>query len=95
MPDFLTEQGYIMPRQLPDGRWIALMRMYASIGLFVDLDDIGYRDRYCYAIEQAADAIIDVQTWDGQGDPPGLWIKHKGRGFDDLNPRWLKDEINA
>lgn len=94
--NFLMEQGYFLPRQLPDGRWIALQSMFATTGLFVGLDETGYRFRYCY--EMAGEAIYDVLHWDGIDHPPGNWIKLKGHGYDLLNPKWLgeaKEEING
>lgn len=85
----LQALGYACPRQLPDGRWIGLMPMLYTTGLFVGLDEVGYSYRYCY--EDAAAALADLATWDGEGDPPGPWIKRKGRGGDLLNPRWLAE----
>lgn len=87
--DELREMGYLWPRQLADGRWIALLPMLYTTGLFVDLDEVGYAYRYCY--EHSHHAVADLQMWDGVGEPPGPWIKRKGRGGDHLNPRWLEE----
>lgn len=91
----LQELGYAFPRQLPDGRWIAIQVMLYTTGLFVGLDPVGYAYRYCY--ESFGEAVLDAALrWNGDGDPPGPWIKRKGLGGDLLNPRWLaeaKDEI--
>lgn len=80
--------GYDVPRQLPDGRWIAVHRMLYTTGLFVGLDRCGYKTRFCY--ENFGDAVHAALTWDGNGDPPGLWIKEKGAGGDRLNPEWAR-----
>lgn len=34
--------------------------------------------RYCY--DRRADVVEALTTWDGQGDPPGEWIKEKMSG---------------
>lgn len=33
-------------------------------------------------------ALTDLLTWDGQGDPPGNWIKRKGLWADTINPKF-------
>jgi hypothetical protein len=89
--ELLLSEGYTNVRQLKDGRWIGLMQMNFTTGLFTGLDETGYSSRYCY--EKWAEALTDFAVWEGQGDPPGPWIKHKGGPEGDrLNPR-LKDEI--
>jgi hypothetical protein len=82
--DQLKELGYLFVRQLPTGEWAGLMRMMFTVGLFVGLDETGYRTRFCY--ERADQAWIALVTWDGTGDPCGPWIKEKGR-VDRHNPR--------
>lgn len=76
MPDLLTEHGYVSPRQLPDGRWVAVCQYFYTAGLVVDCVEHGYAYRYCYA--EVVQAVIAAVTWDGHGDPPGPWIKLKG-----------------
>jgi hypothetical protein len=88
--ELLLSEGYTNVRQLKDGRWIGLMQMNFTTGLFTGLDETGYSSRYCYELRH--EAFLATLVWDGQGDPPGPWIKHKGPGVDRLNPR-LKDEI--
>jgi hypothetical protein len=81
----LAKEGYLPVRQLPDGRWIGIMQMNFTWGLFVGLDEVGYAYRYCY--ETFGQVIIDLLDWNGQGDPPGKWIVRKGKGGDYHNPR--------
>lgn len=38
-------------------------------------DGASWRTRFCY--EHSIDAVLAVQDWDGQGDPPGPWLKQK------------------
>jgi hypothetical protein len=74
-PQLISELGYSYPRQLPTGEWAALQRMVYTVGLFVGLDERGYRTRYCYPDLLSAKSAL--ANWDGQGDPPGPWIKQK------------------
>ena len=78
--DLMYAEGYVMLRKLPSGEWAALRKFMFTIGLVVGLDLCGYRTRYCYA--SPVQAFAALQRWDGQGDPPGPWIKEKGRGLD-------------
>lgn len=87
---YLLDCGYSYVRELPSGVWLGLQRMAYTTGLFVGLDETGYEHRYCY--EYSVAALHALLHWDGEGDPPGPWIKQKGaRGGDRLNPR-LKDD---
>lgn len=78
--------GYSYPRRLPDGRWCGIQPMLYTGGLFVGLDAVGYAYRYCY--ETVAEAALALAIWDGEGHPPGAWIKRKGLGGDLHNPNW-------
>ena len=62
-------------RELPTGVNAGIQDMNYTAGLFVDMDETGYRTRYCYATRAEAEAAL--QAWDGNGDPPGQWIKQK------------------
>lgn len=84
----LTQDGYQHLRVLPNGLVIGTHKMLFTTGLFVGLDRTGYRYRYCY--ENENDAMLAATLWDGEGDPPLLWIKRKGLGEDKLNPEWAK-----
>ena len=77
----LTEEdiiafGYSHPRQLPDGKWIAVMDLLFTTGLFYNLDRVGYECRWCY--EKRQDAIDALNEWNGEGEPSGDWIVRKG-----------------
>lgn len=68
----------------------ALARMYATWGLVVGLDQVGYERRYCY--ESHHEALAALRDWNGAegSHPGGNWIKLKGmflgRPVDMLNP---------
>lgn len=83
----LSENGYSNLRILPTGEVVGTMPMCFTVGLFVGLDETSYRTRFCYPREFAADAVHAAESWGGSGDPPGRWIKEKGRGGDRTNPR--------
>lgn len=68
--------GYRWAKRLASGETAAVERMIATWGLFVGLDLLGYRTRFCYPDENSACNALG--TWDGYGDPPGPWIKEKG-----------------
>lgn len=82
-PQQLEALGYLRPRRI-GVRWCALLRLNFTIGLVVGIDSFGHSVRYCF--EHAADAAAALAAWDGEGHPPGPWIKAKGAGIDLLNP---------
>lgn len=73
--DTLREIGYSEARLLPGRGWCGLMRMMYTTGLFYGLDQCSYKGRYCY--HSWLEAVEALRNWDGQGDPPGEWIKEK------------------
>lgn len=86
--DFLAER-WLGDRHLVVQRFIFTAALLADVriqGLIYD-----YSARYCY--EREADALKALVTWDGQGDPPGPWVKEKiserlGPGADPRDFRW-------
>lgn len=67
---------YVVKRQLDDGRALFIYRMMFGYRLCIGPDDSPvYDDFYCYPREP-----FEALGWDGQGDPPGPWIKHGGTG---------------
>ena len=80
---------YEIVRVLPDGTRCGLHRMMFTSALLVGIskDGLEYERRYCYPDFIAAFAALIV--WDGNGDPPGPWIKEKPG--DRLGPGALGD----
>jgi hypothetical protein len=74
-------------RLLPSGEWACLHQFVFTVGLLVGVDEQTYRTRFCY--ESIGDACAALMSWDGSGDPPGQWIKEKGR-FERSNPLRFK-----
>src|SRR5262245_21825543 len=62
---------------LESGEYASLQRMFYTTGLMVGRDETGYRTRFCYPDD--ASALEALLSWDGRGDPPGPWLKEKGR----------------
>jgi hypothetical protein len=83
------ENGYGIHRLIPVVGWCALYRFGFNWSMLTDITEYGVGLRYCY--ENRENALVDIQNWDGVGDPPGDWIKVKGYGRDDLNPRFMTD----
>lgn len=83
---YIRALGYFAPHKLPNGEWGALCRFILTIAIITGIDSIGgYAGRWCYRSE--AEARYGLLTWSGDGDPPGNWIKYKGRGPERRNPR--------
>jgi len=75
-PDDLDPRAramYVYFKTLPDGRLCGVGRLLFHWTLHVDIDPVGYADRYCY--QTAAGAIAALTEWDGRGDPVG-WHRH-------------------
>lgn len=85
----ICPEEYQSPKEIPGQGICALQRMMFTTGLFVGINEVGYRGRYCYS--NYADAKEALEQWDGFGDPPGPWIKWKGEGGDRSNPKALSD----
>jgi hypothetical protein len=78
--------GYLLPRLLSDGRVLALIEQIFTVAL-VEIGKDGPVQRYCY--ENLGDAIEALGQWDGNGDPPGNWIKQK-LPVERMNPNWSR-----
>jgi hypothetical protein len=72
---FLQTQGYRAIKMLNTGELAALHDEIYTTGLCIGLDEFGYRTRYCYETHHEAEEALAI--WDGNGDPPGLWLKQK------------------
>lgn len=81
--DFLNKEGYYNIVQTPNKGVCALYRFAFTVGLVININSIGYEGRYCY--NNNSDAKTAIQSWDGNGDPSGPWIKYKGKGGERSN----------
>ena len=69
--------SYTLLKVLPDGRICGVHQLLFHWTLHVDLDLIGYAERYCYSTKEGA--IKALTEWDGKGDPQG-WHRHPESG---------------
>jgi len=79
-PEDLPEEVTKHYRQfwiLPDGRLCGLLRLLHHWTVHLDLDYVGYADRYCFMTPELA--IEAMSLWDGRGDPIN-WHKHPSTG---------------
>lgn len=89
--DVLQELGYEHIRFIEPRGFCGIIRMIYTVGLVSGLDQSGYQHRWCYP--DWASASHALSEWNGISDPPGDWIKHKGKGGDYSNPN--KDGVEA
>lgn len=69
------ELGY-SPIRLINGEIVSVSRFLFTWALMLGIDEKGcYRTRFCY--ENVTEAATAFVLWDGEGDPPGPWIKQK------------------
>ncbi len=71
----MEANGYRHVRKLPTGEWAGVHKMLFTTGLFLGLDPVGWRTRFCF--EHWSDAVESLEAWDGRDFPPGWWIKQK------------------
>jgi len=62
----------------------AVQQLLYSGALVVGIDPFEHTGRYCYESVELASAAL--ATWDGEGDPPGPWIKFKSASCERLGP---------
>ena len=83
-----VDAGYLCHRPCEHQGEIGIMRMMFTTALCCHIDlnifNIPYEYRYCYS--NYGDAMHAFKTWNGEGHPPGPWIKRKGADGDLPNP---------
>jgi len=73
--EIAKDEGYLVTKVM-NGKVYGLNRFMFTVGLVVGIDETGYAYQYCY--DNYVDALVDFQTWNGEGHPSGDWIKCKG-----------------
>lgn len=90
MHQLLTKESYFGLSLKDNGKIHGLHDYLTTRGLVVGLDEQTHERRYCY--QNREDATADLRIWDGEGHPPGNWIKCKGsfegEPIDLFNPNW-------
>ena len=82
----LLKNGYFGIREIPGQGICALQHLMFTKAVVCGLTEVSYRYRYCY--HTLGEAIDAINSWDGEGDPPGNWIKRKGEGGDKPNKKY-------
>ena len=88
--DEVHKLGYWPAKRLPagawEGDWAGVCDQMFTASINVGIDRIGYKTRFCYETRQIAEAALLI--WDGEGDPPGPWIKQIP---EDRHGPWYED----
>jgi len=78
----LESEGFFALKVV-EGRGICgLMKFIFTIGLCEGIATNGmdsWEGRWCYPHENALDAVLSIEVWDGKEDPKGRWLKYKGK----------------
>ena len=93
-PKLYIEAGVHIVKRLDSGIEIAVIKMLFTWDLCYNIDPNSMSDfyecRYMYAKEgEAVEACI---KWDGEGYPPGNWIKRKGIYPEISNPNYKSND---
>ena len=93
-PKLYIEAGVHIVKRLDSGIEIAVIKMLFTWDLCYNIDPNSMSDfyecRYMYATEgEAVEACI---KWDGEGYPPGNWIKRKGIYPEISNPNYKSND---
>jgi len=90
LKSFLEKEGYTNLKEM-NGKVYGLERMIFTTGLFKGLTKHFREGRWCYHTYR--EAKLALEEWDGKGDPPGNWIKYKGR-TEYRNPNYKDHRTN-
>ncbi|MNG12990.1 hypothetical protein D3C84_966370 [compost metagenome] len=72
--DDIQAMGYIAGRKLPDGRWLAVAKMFTNGRVYFNLDHFGAEAAYCYTSVDEACAAMNAFDPDRDEEPQG-WHK--------------------
>lgn len=91
LKELLSREGYFQLKEVPGRGIVGLTHFAFTVGLVYGMTASFYEGRYCYP--RAKDALDAFNTWDGVGDPPGPWVKHKGH-IEYRNPNLDEENID-
>lgn len=83
----LTQEGYEHFKHIEGRGLCGIRRFIFTTGVCYGLDMDTYEGRYCF--QSYADAVSELDKWDGKEDIGGDWIKHKGR-IEYCNPKLIE-----
>lgn len=76
-PAWWEGHGYLAGRQIDDRHWLCMTPMIFTWRVML-CDKVSVLDFACY--HTALEAMDAFEAWDGQGEPPGDWIRHHATG---------------
>lgn len=82
--EFLKKEGYEHLYLIPNRGCCAVKRFIFTTGLCYGLSKDSYEGRFCF--ENYSECVKALEQWNGEGDPSGDWIKHKGISGEYSNP---------
>ena len=88
------EASFHMLKRLDSGLEIGVMKMLFTWDLCYNINPDSMFDAYDYRYmyETEGEAVKACVLWDGDGHPPGNWIKRKGGGPDLDNPDYKPND---
>ena len=89
-PKLYMEAGFHCFRRLDNGIEIAVIKMLFTWDLCYNINPNSMFDayEYRYMYESEMEAVEACVLWDGEGHPPGNWIKRKGIDPEISNPNF-------
>lgn len=82
-------EGFYNIREFPFGT-VALRDYVNTCDIVVGIKGTAYKRRYSYDSRHHAQKALE--SWDGQGDPSGPWLKCKGPDELRIGPGWATRE---
>jgi hypothetical protein len=84
---YLESEGYHQIKEIKGRGLCGLREFVFTIGVVEGLTEDSYEGRWCYPKENGAEAYLAMSIWDGESDPPGNWVKYKGRRGEYTHPK--------
>lgn len=73
--DWFAANNYIRPRQLADGSWAALYRLFTTMSIVMGMDEFSWKYRFCFKSDaKAVEEFEKLQTVD---DIPEGFVSHR------------------
>ena len=84
------QAGFYFVKPLDSGLEIGVIKMLFTWDLCININPNSMFDayEYRYMYETAGEAVEACSQWDGEGHPPGKWIKRKGIYPEISNPKY-------
>jgi hypothetical protein len=90
--ELVRSEGYYNFVKIPNKGICALREFMFTTGIIVGISEHLYYGRYCYSSQ--TEAKKELNSWNGEGDPSGNWLKYKGEGGERENLGCKECKIN-